>query len=756
MASKQGRERVRRVLATAVPFGRMNETKVPTAILAALLVQFAGTTLAVAQAAPPATPPASPAKAPQEDTKIRVDENQIVDLHVNDEDLANVLEMLSIQSQKNIVASKNVSARVTANLYGVTFFEAMDAILNVNGYGYIEQGNFIFVYTLEELKTIEQATKIRVSKVIPLNYLNAIDAAEFVKPLLSEGGQIKTNGKSANFPSIAEVPIGGDEYANESLLVIYDYQEHVDEIEVLVKQIDTRPAQVLVEATILQTSLNEANALGVDFALLANLDFGEFVGIGGPTQAVNTLIGGRSAPATPTPFPADGGGSALASTVGNTAAAGGLKIGVVSNDVAVFLRVLDEVTDTTIISNPKVLALNRQASRVLVGRKVGYLSTTSTDTSTTQTVEFLDTGTQLAFRPFVTNDGQIRMELKPQVSEAVIRQINDATGAAVTIPDEITNELTTNVIVRDGQTIVLGGLFRESTQSTRRQIPLLGDIPLIGMAFRGNEDETERNEIIFLVTPTIMNDETLAAQGERSKDYVDRIHTGSREGTLFWSRDKMTNMLNVDAERLAREGNTKKALWKVQRSLSLNHNQPEVVGLRQKITGEKDLWPSRSFIDRIIDGETDSVIKKRGDAGSGQTQINAWSFESPTRQATPVISTSIPVTTTTDRPETPVQNTGQPTKRVGNGVPWTSNDTSDAEFSTLQQNYNPSNPHNITGNVTAWNDEIVVPNTVDVSRGWMGSHGLMGNMWLFFRSANANITNQTFSSVKEGEVLDTK
>jgi len=198
MASKQGRERVRRVLATAVPFGRMNETKVPTAILAALLVQFAGTTLAVAQAAPPATPPASPAKAPQEDTKIRVDENQIVDLHVNDEDLANVLEMLSIQSQKNIVASKNVSARVTANLYGVTFFEAMDAILNVNGYGYIEQGNFIFVYTLEELKTIEQATKIRVSKVIPLNYLNAIDAAEFVKPLLSEGGQIKTNGRGAH------------------------------------------------------------------------------------------------------------------------------------------------------------------------------------------------------------------------------------------------------------------------------------------------------------------------------------------------------------------------------------------------------------------------------------------------------------------------------------------------------------------------------------------------------------------------------
>jgi type IV pilus assembly protein PilQ len=102
-----------------------------------------------------------------------------------------------------------------------------------------------------------------------------------------------------------------------------------------------------------------------------------------------------------------------------------MKIGIVSNDVAVFLRVLDEVSDTTVVSNPKVLALNRQPARVLVGRKVGYLNTTSTDTATTQTVEFLDTGTQLYFRPFVSNDGIIRMELRPAVSEAAIRTASD-------------------------------------------------------------------------------------------------------------------------------------------------------------------------------------------------------------------------------------------------------------------------------------------------------------------------------------------
>ncbi|HYE61943.1 MAG TPA: hypothetical protein VD997_08090 [Phycisphaerales bacterium] len=541
--------------------------------------------------------------------KVKVDENNIVDLHVNDEELANVLEMLSIQSQKNIVASKAVSARVTANLYGVTFFEALDAILNVNGFGYIQQGNFIYVYTQAELEVIAKAQRQKVSKVINLNYLNAIDAAEFVKPLLSEAGQIKTNGKTAVFPTPGAVPLGNDEYAGNATLVVIDFEDHVAEVENLIKQLDTRPAQVLVEATILQTTLTEANAFGVDFSIIADMNFTDF--IGGPTSAVNSLIRGSGTPGGSTPLPADGGGSAVSSTVGNTAGPGGLKVGVVSNDVAVFLRVLDEVTDTTILSNPKILALNRQPSRVLVGRKVGYLSTTSTDTATTQTVEFLDTGTQLNFRPFVTNEGMVRMELKPQVSEAVIRDTNDSAGKTVTIPDEITNELVTNVIVGDGQTVVLGGLFREATNSARRQIPFLGDIPVVGQAFRGNDDSTNRNEIIFLVTPTIVNDTMMSEAGARGKDYIDHVRAGSREGLLYWSREKLTSKMNVEAERLAQAGDTEKAIWKVNRSLSLNPRQPEAVALRERLTGEKSQWPDRSFLERVLHGDAKKMSEIR-------------------------------------------------------------------------------------------------------------------------------------------------
>jgi len=527
---------------------------------------------------------------------VKVSEFMTVDIFVQDEDLANVLQMLSLQSKRNIVASRDVNARVTANLYGVTFYEALDAILHVNGYGYVERGNFVYVYTLEELKAIKAEERAVVSKVVHLNYLNANDAAEFVSPLLSEKGQIKTNGDVGNFNIPEDTPTGDEQFALAATLVIFDYPEHVAEIEALLKQLDTKPAQVLVEATILQTELNEANAFGVDFAFLNGVNFIDFMGdLGGALGAATGLNTGEFIP--------DGDAQAVVSSPGNTAGPGTLKISIFGDDIAVFIRALDEVSDVMILSNPKILALNRQPARVLVGRKIGYLNTTSTETATTQTVEFLDTGTMLTFRPFISQDGMIRLELKPRVSEGIIRDIKDATGAAVTIPDEVTQELTTNVIVPDGSTVVLGGLFKETSKRTRRQVPLLGDIPIIGIAFRGLEDNTDRAEIMFLIKPTVMNDKVLIEQGDRALAYGDRVRAGSRQGLLLWSRERRTAQLNVKAEKLAAEGNKDEALWNLRRSLELSPSQPDAIRLQEALSGERDLWPSRSILEKVINGE---------------------------------------------------------------------------------------------------------------------------------------------------------
>jgi len=558
--------------------------------------------------------------------EVSIDPNDLVELHVRDEDLRAVLQVLSLQSRRSIVASNDVNARVTANIYGKTFEQTLDALLLYNGFGYIERDGTIFVLPIEEVRRLEAESRRRMTRVIHLDYLNAVDAASFAQPLLSEQGTITTNGQTPEFSIAGGTPVGKDDYPGLSVLVVHDYEDRIDEIEALVTELDTRPQQVLVEATILQSSINEDNAFGVDFSVIGDLDFQDFTPLGGPLRAVDGLLTAGNSGADEggdtgdtgvlNSIPADGVGRAVSSTVGNTAQAGGFKIGIVQDDVAAFIRLLDEVSDTSIISNPKVLTLNRQPARVQVGRRIGFLSTTTTETSTSETVEFLDTGTQLYFRPFVTNDGFIRMELRPEVSQPFIREVTNATGAALTIPDEDTSHLVTNVLVRDGQTIVLGGLFTERTAATRRQVPLVGDVPIIGTAFRGHDDSIQRSEIIFMVTPTVVSDDILLEQGERAASLTEHIRIGSREGLLPWSREKRSAQLLVQAERLAAEGKPRDALNRVRRSLVLHPNQPEAIRLRERLTSDPAVWPSRSMLEEIVHREAQRRIERHAaDAG---------------------------------------------------------------------------------------------------------------------------------------------
>lgn len=540
---------------------------------------------------------------------VNVTEFDTVDLSVQDADLAQVLQMLSIQSRKNIISSKNVSATVTANLYDVTFHEALDAILKVNGFTWEEKGNFIYVYTQDEYNRIQEANRKTTSRTFELNYLSARDGIEFITPLLSDKGKASARGDvKAGFKPTADDG-GGDGYAYNVKIVVNDYPENLDAISALLAELDTPPDQVMVEATILQAAVDEANAFGIDFNIIGNMDF---TNISAPLRAVDNLFNGRN-PVSGFQ-PADNKAHAVGTSVGNTGGPGGLKVGIISNDISVFLRVLDEVTDSTILARPKIMALNRQRAEVLVGARIGYLSTTATETTTTQSVEFLDTGIQLVFRPFISKDGMIRLELKPSVSEASLRTVTQASGTQVTIPDELTNELTTNVRVRDGQTVVLGGLFKESTTITRRQVPLLGDIPILGAAFRGQDDNVERDEIIFLITPTIARDEVLWENGHQMLAMTELVRLGARNGLLPFSREKMTTVYNQSAIDAASAGDTELALYHIRNSLRLNSNQPEMIALRQRLMGDVEKGYERSLLERVLKRGMERQSDARGAA----------------------------------------------------------------------------------------------------------------------------------------------
>lgn len=534
---------------------------------------------------------------PESDSGVSVTSFDTVSLNVQSTDLADVLQVLSVQGKRNIVPSPNVSGSVTANLYDVTFYEALDAILQQNGATYREQGNFIYIYTIDEYKKIEEAERTIEHKVMTLSYITAADASTFVTPLLSSAGSIAISGNVAPGFQPSTSDAGADSFAHPHTMVVRDYAENLAEIEKVVGQIDVKPMQVMVEATILKADVTDTTQFGVDWSILTDeaLD-----AVTSPLDPITDMLSG-----------------AIDDTVGiqNNVPQGDdatFKIGISTNNVAAFISALDTVTDTTIVANPKLLVLNRQRADVLVGEKIGYLSTTATSTATTQTVEFLDTGTQLTVRPFITPDGYVRMELKPQISSARIRDVVPGTStAAVTIPDEITQELTTNVNVQDGQTVILGGLFKEETTISRDQVPYLGDVPLVGAAFKGKDSSTIRSEVIFLITPHIVKDKSLYQAGQSTLDGVEMIRIGSREGLLPWSRSKLTASHLRDALRAIEAGDRDKALWEVDLALGLDPRQIEAIRLKEKLTGQRTYWPGRTMLDEAVDMMVEQATSER-------------------------------------------------------------------------------------------------------------------------------------------------
>ncbi|MHC4978422.1 MAG: type II secretion system protein GspD [Planctomycetota bacterium] len=559
-------------------------------------------------------------------SEVRVSEYMTVDIVIQDDSITNVLHKLAVQARRNIVPSAAVDRIVNATIYDVPFYDALEGLLRPNDLGFVERGDFIYVYTNEEMAALKLDKWQPVTRIIHLDYLRPEDARDYVIKLLSPDGHIEV---TKDIPLESAGGAGGgagyggavaeqgtedevytpevDEFALANAIVVQDYAENVDRIETFIRELDTPPAQVLIEATIVQTRLAEANAFGVDFALLTDNAFVDFFNspIGGVPIGFKAVVDTDGNLASPD-LPSHEG--FVVSAPGNVAGGDAtIKGGYIGSDVGVFIRALDEVTDVTLLSNPKILTLNRQRAKVFVGVKVGYLETTVVENQVLQTVKFIDSGIILDIRPYILRDGRIRLELSPKVSDVVFRQVEGQDGVVQQIPDERIQTVSTDVLVPAGYTAVIGGLFREDTTRSRKQVPLLGDIPLAGAAFRGHDDSTEQSEVIFLIKPTILKEQVAIDQGQRGEEYAERVRVGSRLGLLPWSRERQTARLNLQAERLLAEGKPDKALHKIRRSLELYPLQPEIIRMQQELVNDPLWWPTRSYLKRVINGEFDAL-----------------------------------------------------------------------------------------------------------------------------------------------------
>ena len=528
------------------------------------------------------TQPSPVVKAPSPQPKAVEAVNPLderVELHVKDADLLTELRLLAEQHRLNIIAGKDVSGKVTADLYDVTIEQALRAILEMNGYGLRRAGDFIYVYTKAQLREVEQAEAKVETRTYLLNYINVDDAREVIKPALSKSAVVASTLRAkAGIPSGSDV-VGGDDYGLQDMLVVTDFVDNQTKVGEILKKVDVRPKEVLVEATILQVTLDDDTSLGVDFNVLAGVDFKDITLASAMTVAnPNAIAGTATATQAQIPFGRVG-------TAGFAPAGTGFQVGVMTNDVSVFVQALEEVKDVNVLSNPKVLALNKQRSEVLVGRRLGYRTTTTTTTSEVETIEFLDTGTQLQFRPFISDDGFIRMEVHPKVADGDI----SASG----LPREETTEVTCNVMVRDGHTIVIGGLFDESTTVDKLQVPGLGNLPLVGALFRKDHQSTLRHEIIFLLTPHIIDHGVASVEGQETLEYMDRAATSLRNRFPLYTREKLTQLhLSEGARSYTRYLSTKSesdrasALWNLKLARHVAPNNREVYALLDKLEAE--------------------------------------------------------------------------------------------------------------------------------------------------------------------------
>jgi type IV pilus assembly protein PilQ len=574
-------------------------------------------------AARPAPAPATkPAEGQSVGTQqVNVSDSGTVEIHVNEANLVEVLRMLSLQSQKNIIASKDVRGTVTANLYNVTIREALEAILKGNGYAYREKGNFIYVYGAKELADIEKAERQMTTEVFRLFYTPAANAMSIIKPAMSTEGQVSFTAPAQIGIESSSKEAGGNTHATEDILVVRDYPDNIEKVKKILKEVDRRPQQILVEATIVAARLTDDNNLGIDFNIVGGIDFNKIINSSGQLTNANLTD-----PVGPKAHSVGTGNNMTQSL------APGFKVGFVTQDISVFLNALEQVTDTVVLANPKVLTLNKQRGEVLVGREDGYKTTAVTETTTIQTVEFLKTGTRLIFRPYIGDDGYIRMEIHPEDSSGGLK--ND-------LPFKTTAEVTTNIMVKDGHTIVIGGLFRESTITSRSQVPGLGSLPVVGALFRSQQDTTLREELIIMLTPHIVKDEKAytKASEEELKD-MEKLRVGVRRSLMPWARERLAEGAydNAVKEMSKPTPNPKKAIWYLDCATNLNPKFLEAIKMKEGLNGQEltsvDNSSIRGFVKR-------QVLAERGVTAAVETSKSAPAF--PAMPATPATPTMQPV-----------------------------------------------------------------------------------------------------------------
>jgi len=386
----------------------------------------------------------------------------LVDLDLKDADMKDVARALSRISGKNIIVSDDVKAKVAMRVKNMNWKEALNMILETYGLTMLEKKNYIVITTFEKRRAVEESGDLQ-TKIITLNFVDITAIQKTLASMLSKRGKIETD-------------------ARTNSLVITDIPEVVNTMEKVAFQLDTKTPQVMIEAMMLTVKLNDDEKLGVNWDIIHK---------DRPEREITQSLG-----------------------LGTTAGSDyfwQIKYGKTLLSWVNFSATLDMLIEqqrAEILANPRVLTLDNLPANIDLTEQVPYTQqSTSTESSSSVTsVQFKDVPVKLIVKPHITKDNYIIMNVQTEQSYR--------SGLVQGQPIIDSRKAETNVMVRDGETIVIGGLRKKEDTRTVDKLPLLGNLPFLGTLFRKTVNSTVDTELIIFVTPYIATD-TKLAQVER-------------------------------------------------------------------------------------------------------------------------------------------------------------------------------------------------------------------------------------------------
>ena len=409
-----------------------------------------------------------------------------ISLDFQDIEVRRVLQLLADFTGVNIVASDSVQGNITLRLKDVPWDQALDIIMKAKNLDKRKNGNVIWVAPTTELiksdedqaKALAQHIKLAPleTETLQLNYVKGEDVKKMIEDMDSKKGSTSNSddqGMRSLLSSRGSMIVDN----RTNTVIINDTAEKVQQLKSILKQLDFPVKQVMVEARIVRASTDFTNELGVSWSLTK------------PTSTSSWSNGTYT------------NSGSLSVDLGATTSYGSLSLGLLrlgSSILDLQLAASQSDGQSEILSTPKVMTGDKQEAIIRSGVKIPY-QTTSANSGTTTT--FQDAVLELKVVPSITPDGKVQMKL--DISKDTLGTLTDA-GYAID-----TNKLQTNVLVSDGETVVLGGLYEDESTATIKKVPLLGDIPVVGTLFKNTSKTVTKRELLIFITPRIV-DETVS------------------------------------------------------------------------------------------------------------------------------------------------------------------------------------------------------------------------------------------------------